>query len=327
MSAGATIAVWARFGRQPILDRIERSEGVAAIVAEDVEALIGAIPQADALALTNPSRAEGARIAKALSSPDSRVRWIQALSAGFDGLLDQPLPAGLEVTGQAGAMAQPVAEHAIGLLLGMTRGLFEIGSRSRAKSWNRDFTPPLFALEGRSAAIIGFGSIGRAVARRLRAFEMRVIAVSRSAPPEGEADQFVPLAELHAALSEADVVLVTIALAPETRLLFDAAAFAACKPGAYFVNVARGEIVDQVALALALESGRLAGAALDVTSPEPLPPGDPLWDSPRLIVSPHVAGAGSPLAGKRIAAAFAENLARFSAGERLQNRIGGSESQ
>lgn len=321
MSGKLQVAVLARFGRDAILERIAASDGVEAIAVDDADALVRAIPAADILAMTNPSPRDGARIAEALRAPDSRVRWIQSMSAGFDALLEQPLPDGLQVTGQGGAMAPPVAEHAIAMLLGLTRGMFAIAERTRERSWSRDFTPPLMALEGRAAAIVGFGSIGRAVARRLRAFDMRVLAVSRSAPAADEADAFVPLVQLHEALGQADVVIVTIALAPETRGMFDAAAFAACKPGARFINVARGELVDQHALRAALVAGTLAGAAVDVTSPEPLPSDDPLWDAPRLFVSPHVGGAGSPLAAKRIATVFGDNLQRYGVGEPLTGRL------
>jgi phosphoglycerate dehydrogenase-like enzyme len=321
MTSPVVVAVHARFGRQAIVDRIAAMAGVEVIPAESADELIAAIRRADVLALTNPARAEGAMISAALNGAGSRVVWIQAMSAGFDGLLDQPIPEGLQVVGQGGAMASPVAEHAVGLLLGLQRGLFEIGLRSRERRWDRDFAPPLAALEGRTVAIIGFGNIGRAVARRLRAFDMRILAVSRTRPAVGEADAYFPLDALHEALGQADAVILSIALAEGTRLLFDAQAFAACKPGAAFINVARGELVDQRALAAALVRGHLSGAAIDVASPEPLPLEDPLWQAPRLWVSPHVAGAGSPLAAKRIAQSFGENLERHLAGLPLVGRL------
>jgi phosphoglycerate dehydrogenase-like enzyme len=321
VSGGKTaIAILARFGRVPILAALKAMDDVEVLEAETVDQLVSFIPKASVLAMTDPSAADGARIAAALRAPDNKVAWIQALSAGFDGLMRHDLPPSLAITAQGGAVGPPVAEHAIGMLLGLSRGLFEIGIRSRAQDWDRVLDPPIAALEGRTAAIIGFGNIGREVARRLRAFDMRIVAVSRGAPEDGLADDHMPLSDLHAALAQADTVIVTIALADGTRHLFDTAAFAACKPGALLINVARGEIVDQAALKEALDSGRLGGAAIDVTTPEPLPADDPLWQAPRLIVSPHTAGAGSPLAAKRIAGLLTENLRRFGAGEALLHR-------
>jgi phosphoglycerate dehydrogenase-like enzyme len=148
-----------------------------------------------------------------------------------------------------------------------------------------------------------------------------VLGLSRSARPDPLADEMHPLTELHAVLARADIAVLTVASSAETRHIMDADAFAAIRKGALFVNVTRGETVDQAALRAALESGRLAGAAIDVTDPEPLPDGDPLWSVPNLLISPHVAGGGSTGGGARIAAVVTENLARLRDGRDLLNRV------
>jgi phosphoglycerate dehydrogenase-like enzyme len=135
------------------------------------------------------------------------------------------------------------------------------------------------------------------------------------------ADEMHPLEQLHAVLARADVIAVCVGLGPTTKRLIDAQAFAAAKPGAVLINVSRGEVVDPVALRASLESGRLAGAAVDVTDIEPLPDGDPLWGAPNLIISPHVGGAGSPFTGKRIADVVVDNLERYQRGEPLRNLV------
>ena len=142
-------------------------------------------------------------------------------------------------------------------------------------------------------AIVGYGQIGREIALRARPFGIRTIAVSRTRKSDDLLDESYTLSELDQALARADIVMLTIALTPETRHLFDRRRLAACKPGVVLINVARGGLVDQQALAAALASGQVGGAGLDVVDPEPLPASDPLWAAPNLIISPHFAGGGS----------------------------------
>jgi phosphoglycerate dehydrogenase-like enzyme len=323
MSEGTplSVVVHARFARPPILARLAEIDGVTVTEAETLAQIADLARDADVLAIPDPSPADGELIAAALSAPDCRVRLVQCLSAGFDGLLRYLVPERVAVTAQGGAMAVPVAEHAVALLLGLTRQIATIGERSRAATWDRNFDPPLTSLEGKTAAIIGFGHIGCEVAKRLRAFGMHVIAVARRAPDAGLADEHVPFAALPDALARADVIVVTVALAEETRGLFGTRILAACKPGVLLINVARGEIVDQAALRVALESGTLGGAAIDVTVPEPLPVDDPLWQAPRLIISPHVAGAGSTLAARKLSGLVAENVRRLRDGEPFLHQV------
>src|SRR5690606_7842284 len=158
---------------------------------------------------------------------------------------------------------------------------------------------------------VGYGQIGRHLARRARGFGMRVAAVSRSGREDEYVDEAHRLSELSGVVRNADVIVSTIALTAETRLLFDMNMFAACKPGALFVNVARGGLVDQPALIDALGKGQLGGAAIDVTEPEPLPSNDPLWQAPNIVISPHIASSGSGASTRRLASSAADNLRRL----------------
>jgi phosphoglycerate dehydrogenase-like enzyme len=167
------------------------------------------------------------------------------------------------------------------------------------------------SLEGRTLAIVGLGFAGHELAKRARAFGMYVIAATRTPKPDPLVDEIFPLSHLHAVLARADYIAVTIAQTPETEKLLGAAEFAACKPAAFLANIARGAIIDQAALLDALQTGKIAGAGLDVTEPEPLPPDDPLWDAPNLIISPHAAGGTSPFSQQRLAERVIENLTKL----------------
>lgn len=315
------IAFYSRNPRPGLVKPLRQMPQVRLYEPQSSADLIALAPKAQVFVINDPPPAEGLQIANALKQPGCAVRWVQILSAGVDGLMQHGVPAGIAVTSQGGALSAPVAEHAVGLLLGMSRQLFEIGVRSRAGQWNRVFNPPIAALEGGTVLIVGMGNIGREVAKRLRAFDMHIIGMSRKGAPDAAADEMVALSELHVALPKADGIVISIALTPETRNLFDAATLTACKRGALLVNVSRGEVVDQAALKAALDSGILGGAGIDVTSPEPLPAGDPLWHSPNLVVSPHIAAAGSTRASQRITQAVLDNLDRFVRGQALLHQV------
>ena len=311
------VAFGGRIARKDVIERVSAMPGIAFTAVGDLTELAPLVGATDVLVISDPRGAEGEVLAAALRRPENAVRWVQIVSAGVDGLVSHGIPSSLVITNQGGALAPQVAEHAMALLLGIARQIGPIYERSHRHTWDRVFAPAIFSLEGRVLAIAGFGNIGRELARRAKSFDMRVLGLARSPKDEPFADEMHPLTALHAVLGRADVVAVCIALGPSTRRLIDARAFAACKPGALLINVSRGETIDPVALRAALESGRLAGAAVDVTDIEPLPDGDPLWGSPNLIVSPHVAGGGGAFTGKRIADMVVDNLQRYQRGEPL----------
>jgi phosphoglycerate dehydrogenase-like enzyme len=191
----------------------------------------------------------------------------------------------------------------------LTRG---VASSARVKKWGYDGEP--LELRGMTMGIIGLGGIGRETARRAKSMDMKVLAVD--AEPMF-AEKFAMVEQVRLVgdglmelLKRSDVVVSAAPHTPQSRGMLGAEQFAAMKKGAYFINVSRGKLVRTDALIEALKSGHLAGAGLDVTDPEPLPEGHPLWDVPNTIITPHIAGR-SQLGYERVEAVFAENVRRF----------------
>lgn len=249
------------------------------------------------------------------------LKWVHLHSAGIERAVAMGIPDELPVTYSAGAKAPVCAEHAMMLLLALSRRIWEIRQAQSAHYWRRrelNFT--VRSLEGEALVIVGLGGIGRDIARKAKAFDMRVIGVTRAARAEGDVDEVVPRARMGEALARADAVIVATESDESSYHLMDGEAFRAMKPTAYLVNIARGEIVDQAALVAALESGEIAGAALDVTDPDPLDAGSPLWDMDNVIITPHIAGAGTNVGYRRLKALFEGELARLMRGEPFRHR-------
>jgi len=229
------------------------------------------------------------------------IGWVQLPFAGVDafaGILSAEDRPGLVWTSAKGAYAQPVAEHALVLSLALLRVL---PKRLRARSWATEQEGR--SLYGLDVVIVGAGGIALELMRLLEPFGVRVTVVRRSAAPVPGAARTVTTDRLVEVLPDADLVVVAAALTGGTRHLFGAEEFAAMKPTAYLVNIARGPLVDTDALLDALRGGTIAGAGLDVTDPEPLPDGHPLWDEPTVIITPHQADTPemtAPLLAERI---------------------------
>jgi phosphoglycerate dehydrogenase-like enzyme len=251
--------------------------------------------------------------------------WVQAMSAGVDrymGLAPLVENERIVLTNQRGAHGPAIADHCFAMLLTLTRDLRFFADQQREQKWAREGsgTQP-FALEGRTMFVVGLGGIGTEVAERAHGFGMRVIATRRSGSDNPAfVERVGKPEELLAMLPEADVVALCVPLTPETESLFDARAFAALKPGAILINIARGKVVDTQALLEALDSGRLGGACLDVTEPEPLPADHPLWRAKNVVITPHVA-ADAELTFERTWSLLCENVRRFGAGEPLLNVV------
>lgn len=217
-----------------------------------------------------------------------QISWVQLPFAGVDnfkGLFDSLSESGrnLLVTSAKGAYREPVAEHALMLALALGRALPE---RLAAKSWGRKFAVSLF---DSNVLIVGGGGIAKELLRLLAPFRVSSTVVRRSTESLAGATKTIGLGDLDAHLGDADFVFIASALTEETKGLFDSTLFSRMKQSAYLVNIARGAIVDSSALELALNTGQIAGAGIDVTDPEPLPDGHPLWNVPNLIITPHTA--------------------------------------
>lgn len=231
-----------------------------------------------------------------------QVEWVQLPWAGVDAFAEVIAPFAGTVkplwTSAKGAYSQPVAEHALALTLALLRVL---PTRVVATSWST--VPEGRSLYGLSVVVIGAGGIAVELLRILEPFSARVTIVRRSADPMPGADRTVTVDRLHEVLPGADVVIVAAALTEGTSGLIGAPEFALLRPDAILVNIARGGLVDTDALTSALADGRIAGAGLDVTSPEPLPDGHPLWNEPRALITPHSADTPdmtAPLLAERI---------------------------
>ena len=247
------------------------------------------------------------------------LRWMHFTSAGIDNGIAMGIPAGLIVTNSAGIRAGNVSEHALALLLALVRKLPQLMARQRAHEWQRaEMTPHIGSLSDAVVCVIGRGPIGRELARKLKGVNARPIAVSRTSDSDGVVEHVFPRERLREALALSDAVAICTAGDESSRHMFGAAEFAAMKPSASIVNVARGSIIDEAALIAALKEGRIAGAGLDVVATEPMPADNPLWDLPNVIISPHVAGQGSSgyPEQRRL---FGDNLARFREGKPMLN--------
>ena len=243
-----------------------------------------------------------------------RLRWVQSPMAGVgDKKLHEILGPNVVLTSAAGVYADLIAEHVLALVLALYRRLPELLEQQGAGHWHDLDTR---SLSGDTIGIVGAGGIGRATARLAHAFNMHTIGIRRGDEPVPELDQTLRANELLALLAAADVVVIAAPLTDETRGMVDARFLRAMKTTALLINVARGKIVVTDALLQALREGWIAGAGLDVTDPEPLPPDHPLWHAPNTIITPHHANpdqASNEPAVRR----FAKNLRRYLAGEPL----------
>jgi phosphoglycerate dehydrogenase-like enzyme len=247
-----------------------------------------------------------------------QVMWVHAASAGVDHLLfPELIQRGALVTNSSGVFEHPIAEYVLGLVLMHAKGFAATLTAQREHRWAYRETSDI---QGQRLLIIGLGRIGREVARLATACGMRVSAVRSRPEKDVDVDEVFAPHQLIDAVREADFVVITVARTPETQHLIDGNVLAAMKRGAYLVNVARGEVLDTVALVAALESGHLAGAALDVFDHEPLQSDDPLWSVPNLVISPHMS-ADSTGWDERVIATFAENAQRYLAGMALRHQI------
>jgi phosphoglycerate dehydrogenase-like enzyme len=222
------------------------------------------------------------------------------------------------VTNAGDAYAPTVAEHALALLLALVRRLPGAIARAAQGTWDQSDGRNIGTLYDATVAVVGFGNIGHEVALRLRGCGARVIAVTRSGRPDPLADESVSSDRLLEVLARSDAVVLAVPLNAATRHLVDAPALAALRPHAILINVSRGPVVDHAALREALAAGRIGGAGLDVTEPEPLPADDSLWTLPNALITPHVAGYGGDVAPRRILTVVERNLKRFIAGEPLE---------
>ena len=233
-----------------------------------------------------------------------KLKFIQSISSGMDQYSKEQLGAkNVRLASAAGVNARAVAEHAIALILAVARRLPEARDNQHKKMWRGmigDLTQREDELGGKTLLIVGMGRIGSHLAKLAKAFDMKVIGIRRD-PAQGAngADSIHGMGDLVKLVPQADFVALACALTPETTGLMSAAAFAAMKPSAVFVNVARGKVADEAALIKTMQGNRIWAAAIDVTVDEPLPEASPLWSMPNVFITPHTGGRDARLRGQR----------------------------
>jgi phosphoglycerate dehydrogenase-like enzyme len=255
-----------------------------------------------------------------------KLRFIQAIGAGTDQFpRDELAKRGIRLASARGVNARAVAEHAMALILALSRRLPEARDNQKRRVWRQmigDLSQREDELAGKTLLIVGLGDIGGRLARLAKAFDMRVVGLRRNpAAGRGAADVVHSMSELKSLLPEADFVALTCPLTPETENLIGAEALARMKPSAHLVNVARGRVVDEAALIETLAAHRIAGAALDVTVEEPLPSNSPLWGMKQVLITPHTAGETRRYEDNVIEI-LRDNLQRLWRGEKeLRNQV------
>ncbi|MBI3405078.1 MAG: D-2-hydroxyacid dehydrogenase [Acidobacteria bacterium] len=255
-----------------------------------------------------------------------KLKWIHATAAGVAPLMFPELrTSGVVMTNASGIHAIPMAEHIVGMLIALARQFptamrFQMqGKWGQQESWEAPVRPS--ELAGKTLLFVGFGAIGREVARLLKPFGMRIWAVTRSGKGDAAlAEKYFPSQQLDGVLHEADYVILAAPETPATEKMFGAKQFAAMKPSAFFLNVSRGTLVDEAAMIATLEKRAIAGAALDVTEHEPLPAESPLWKLENVFITPHTSGVSDAL-WPRQGDLLLDNLERWFAGMELRNRV------
>lgn len=255
-----------------------------------------------------------------------KLKWVHSTASGVAQLMYPELrDSGIVVTNTRGIFSVPMAEHALGLMLALARNFPDSVRHQDKRHWGQqeiwDRPQRLTELNGMLLLIVGFGSIGQELAKRAKAFGMRVCAVNRSGQGEvSMVDKIVPSSQLPQVLPDADYVVVAAPETADTKQLIGGSELARMKEGARLVNVSRGSLLDEDALVKALETGKLRGAALDVTSTEPLPADSPLWKTPNLFITPHTSAVSDRL-WMRQTELLLQLLERWFSGQELFNRV------
>lgn len=311
------ILVYIRPGRFDTDELIRRHPGHDFAVVHDATAAARELP--DAEMMVTWTSAYDRDFVTTVKETARKLKWIQLTTSGIDNILKVGgFPTGVIVTNSAGLSAPMVAEHAFALMLAIGHRLCDAEAERarRSHTWLPDMRPTMSALFRKTICIIGLGAIGQEAAKRARAFDMDVIGVSRGYRPDDLVSEVFPRERLNDALARADVVLLSTTVTAETVNIIGREALAAMKPDAILVNIARGDLVDEDALAAALRDGKLLGAGLDVTRVEPLPEDSPLWDPPNVIITPHAAGGGADTSDILLEMVD-DNIRRYTAGEPL----------
>lgn len=291
--------------------------GVELIVSEDVAQVRDRWPELEVFITFT-----GAEVTPEFLAAATKLRWIQLFSAGADRLPFAELKRrGILISNVSGIHKTSMAEQAFSYMLNFVRLTRKFLAAQERHEWQRPKGYFAFGqLKEKTLVVVGAGHIGREIGRLGRAFGMRTVGVNSDGRPAEHFDAVYPVARLRDALAEGDFVVVVVPLTEATRGLIGPGELAALKPTAYFINIARGPVVDQDALIAALKEGRIAGAGLDVFEQEPLPADSPLWDLPNVLITPHIAGWAADYLDNCLKI-FRTNLELFLAGKPLATQV------
>jgi phosphoglycerate dehydrogenase-like enzyme len=286
------------------------------VVAKDMASAVTATADADVIFGFNPEIC-----APKIVDNDKQLRWIASMAAGVENCMAVPGVRGrnLLLTNMRGVDAPVIAEHAIALALALAHGLdtFAVDTSKGVWSAEHGATTPIQTLDGKTMLVVGLGGIGTEVAIRAHGLGMKVVATRDNDRNKPDFVSYVGLPDEMLTLAKsADVIVNSVPLTAQTKGIYDAKFFAALKPTAYFINVARGASAVTADLVSALNEHRLAGVGLDVVDPEPLPPDNPLWHAPHVLITPHISSR-SDLPGEARWTLAVENLRRYANGEKM----------
>lgn len=286
------------------------------VVAKDLPSALSATADADVIVGFNPEICNPKILDNA-----KQLRWISSLAAGVELCMNVPSVRSrdLLITNMRGVDSAAIAEHAVALTMALAHGLDTFAVDTSKGIWSRDHggTTPMQVLEGKTMLVVGLGGIGTEVAKRAYGLGMKVVATRDNDRSKPDFVSYVGLAnEMPTLAKSADVIVNCVPLTPQTTGIYNAAFFADLRPTAYFINVARGASAVTADLTKALNEHRLAGAGLDVVDPEPLPPDNPLWRAPHVIISPHISSR-SDLPGEARWTLAVEYLRRYANGEKM----------
>jgi phosphoglycerate dehydrogenase-like enzyme len=283
--------------------------------------VVWAAEEAEALRLIPECEAFVGYITPPLLAAAKRLRWIQAPLAGLENYMFPALiESDVAMSNMRGIYSDVIADHVLGMILSLAHGFHHYARMQAAGIWDKS-ERNFVHLAGQTLGILGLGGIGSEVARRGAVLGMRVIAVdlARTGRPP-EVAELWGLERFEDLLVESDFLVISAPLTPSSDHLFDAGAFRRMKSTAHLINIGRGKIVSLAALVAALQSGKIAGAGLDVFEVEPLPVDSPLWSMPNVIITPHVAARSPQIEGRRLAV-LRDNVRRFVAGEPVCNVV------
>lgn len=302
---------WERY-RAAVRRHPNVAPSIRATIGTDVESFFAEVADAEILVGWDFPRADLRRTAP-------RLRWIHIWGAGIEHLLPLDwLAPGVALTNNRGVHAPKAGEYMLMAILMLNNSLPALLTAQRRAVWREIFST---TVEGKTLAVIGVGHMGGTAARRAKDLGMRVLGVRRSRRPHRYVDEIFGPDELGDVLPRADFVLVTLPLTKETHHLLGRAQLDLMRPGAGLINMGRAQVVDYEALRNKLERGELGGAILDVFDPEPLPSDSPLWSTPNLVMTPHVASDDEEEYMPRTLDLVFDNVRRYLGGSVLRNRV------